>query len=209
MADLIELSANHAISDVALVTGDGDLVIGIEMAQKHGVRVALLGIEDAEGGVSHNQSFEVVCIADRVLRIGRSRITPFFSTTPVAAKKAGAKSTPASKTANTAKAKAATSPKKATAAPKKSTAPVKATTPTPAVPIAASDQVLLEIVNQFIETAAPPLDGSSLRETGAIGPTVDGKLLQAATTELARKPMPNERSRLRVLFREKLMRATE
>ena len=70
--DLIELAANSAICDAAIVSGDGDLTVGIERAQKNGVRVALIGIE--EGAISHKQSFEVLSIADRVHRIGAEEL---------------------------------------------------------------------------------------------------------------------------------------
>lgn len=70
--DLIELAANSAICDAAIVSGDGDLTVGIERAQKNGVRVALIGIE--QGAISHKQSFEVLSIADRVQRIGAEEL---------------------------------------------------------------------------------------------------------------------------------------
>jgi len=69
VTDLIELASNGAISDAALVTGDGDFAIGIEMAQKKGVRIAVIGVEDTELGVSHRQSFEITSRADRVARL--------------------------------------------------------------------------------------------------------------------------------------------
>ncbi|MDO4637442.1 MAG: NYN domain-containing protein [Lautropia sp.] len=69
VTDLIELASNSAISDAALVTGDGDFAIGIEMAQKKGVRIAVIGVEDVELGVSHRQSFEITSRADRVARL--------------------------------------------------------------------------------------------------------------------------------------------
>lgn len=162
MADLIELSANHAISDVALITGDGDLVIAIELAQKHGVRVALLRIEDPDHGVPHNQSFEVVCIADRVLRISRSDIAPFLSHGPDDAKPKPAMKAPAPAAPKAAK-PAAT--KKTAASTKKAKAPAKAPAPSPApkIPGAAADQVLSAIVDDFIAAAEPPHTGPSLR----------------------------------------------
>lgn len=70
VTDLIELASNGAICDAALVTGDGDFAIGIEMAQKKGVRIAVIGVEDAKLGVSHRQSFEITSRADRVARLG-------------------------------------------------------------------------------------------------------------------------------------------
>lgn len=70
VTDLIELASNGAICDAALVTGDGDFAIGIEMAQKKGVRIAVIGVEDSKLGVSHRQSFEITSRADRVARLG-------------------------------------------------------------------------------------------------------------------------------------------
>lgn len=75
VTDLIELAANHAICDAAVVTGDGDLGIGIELAQKKGVRVALLGVEDLSVGIAHHQSFEVTSRADRVARLGHTKLS--------------------------------------------------------------------------------------------------------------------------------------
>ena len=40
------------------------------MAQKKGVRIAVIGVEDTELGVSHRQSFEITSRADRVARLG-------------------------------------------------------------------------------------------------------------------------------------------
>lgn len=209
MADLMELSANHAISDVALVTGDGDLIIGIEMAQKQGVRVALLGLEEPAANVSHNQSLEVVSTADRVCRIGRNSIAAFLHTT-LATEKITAPKSPATATAAKAKKteptkKAAVSQKKPATAAKNPKSVAKPKPPEPKAISAVSDEVLLQIIESFIAKSVPLPDASSVTETGAIGPTVDGKLLQAATAELTRKPMPNERSRLRTLLRDRLL----
>ncbi len=68
VTDLIDLSANHAITDAAIISGDGDLAVGITRAQMNGVRVAVVGLE--EEPIGHKQSFEILCIADRVRRIG-------------------------------------------------------------------------------------------------------------------------------------------
>jgi uncharacterized LabA/DUF88 family protein len=79
VTDLIELASNHAISDAMLVTGDGDLAIGIELAQRRGLRVAVMGLEDLTVGVYHSQSSDVTNIADRVVRISKIDIAPFLS----------------------------------------------------------------------------------------------------------------------------------
>jgi len=230
MVDLIELSNNHAITDAVLLTGDGDLVIGIELAQKRGVRVAALGIEDSAFGVGHNQSFELVCIADRVRRLARRDIEPYLayvgaravSNPPPATNDAEniskrAKPAAAAKAAAAPKAPAAAKAapvKKQTAAAKKAKAATKAApakaAPSKAAPLPARNVVpeltkLSDIVNQFIAAAAPPFTETSITATGAIGQAVDGRLLHAATAALERKPTPTERNELRRLFRERLI----
>lgn len=89
VTDLIELASNGAISDAALVTGDGDFAIGIEMAQKKGVRIAVIGVEDAELGVSHRQSFEITSRADRVARLGVYDLSAVMRYVPPAAPMGG------------------------------------------------------------------------------------------------------------------------
>ncbi len=72
VTDLIELTSHHAICDAVLLTGDSDLAVGIELAQKRGVRIAVLGVEDLETGVPHHQSFEITSRADRVGMLGQA-----------------------------------------------------------------------------------------------------------------------------------------
>lgn len=71
VTDLIELASHHAITDAVLVTGDSDLAIGIELVQRRGVRVAVVGVEDVSVGVAHHQSFEIISRADRVAVLGQ------------------------------------------------------------------------------------------------------------------------------------------
>lgn len=85
VTDLIELASNGAICDAALVTGDGDFAIGIEMAQKKGVRIAVIGVEDTKLGVSHRQSFEITSRADRVARLGVYDLSAVMRYVPPAA----------------------------------------------------------------------------------------------------------------------------
>jgi hypothetical protein len=75
VTDLIELATNHAICDAVLVTGDSDLAIGIDLAQKKGVRIAVIGVEDLSVGVSHKQSFEITSRTDRIGRLGGADIS--------------------------------------------------------------------------------------------------------------------------------------
>ncbi len=78
VTDLIELGSNGAICDATLVTGDGDLAVGIELAQRKGVRVAVIGLEDLSVGVSHSQNFEITSRADRIGRWGGVDIRHFM-----------------------------------------------------------------------------------------------------------------------------------
>lgn len=202
MVDLIELSTNQAISDAVLLTGDGDLVIGIEWAQRRGLRVALIGIEE-NGGVPHNQSFEALCMADRVRRISKSDISPFLRYSPTTTEPPPSSTktkSPAKKAAKVAPTKKAKSPAK--------TAPAKPPV-TPKAPQAAADSVLARIVEQFVAAAVPPFTRATVTPTGAIGQAIDGKLLQAATADLGRKAMPAERTKLRKLFRDRLLALPE
>ena len=75
VTDLIELASNHAICDASLVTGDGDLAIGIELAQKKGVRIGVVGVEDLSQGIAHHLSPEITSRADRVGHLGASDLT--------------------------------------------------------------------------------------------------------------------------------------
>lgn len=86
VTDLLELASNRAISDVALVTGDSDLAIGMELAQKKGVRIAVLGLEDLAAGVSSGQSREITDRADRVVRFGGAALAPIMRYVPRVAK---------------------------------------------------------------------------------------------------------------------------
>jgi uncharacterized LabA/DUF88 family protein len=83
--DLFELASNRAVTDAALVTGDSDLAIGIDLAQKKGVRIAVLGIEDLTVGVLHGQSREITDRADRVHRFGSAALSPVVKYSPTVA----------------------------------------------------------------------------------------------------------------------------
>ena len=54
VTDLIELARNQAISDAVLLSGDGDLRIGVQIAQSFGVRVHLVSIEPSGGHQSRS-----------------------------------------------------------------------------------------------------------------------------------------------------------
>lgn len=82
VTDLLELATNHAITDALVITGDSDLAVGISIAQKKGVRIAVMGLHDDAIGVTHGQSFEITSIADRLIRINCETICPFISYSP-------------------------------------------------------------------------------------------------------------------------------
>lgn len=82
VTDLIELTSHHAICDAVLVTGDSDLAVGIEVSQKRGVRIAVLGVEDLSTGVAHHQSFEITSRADRVGMLGQAELSQVLRYAP-------------------------------------------------------------------------------------------------------------------------------
>lgn len=84
VTDLIDLAGKHAFCDAMVVTGDGDLAIGIELAQRQGARIAALGVEDTVSGVRHSQSPEITQIVDRIIHIGSAELSPLFTYTPPA-----------------------------------------------------------------------------------------------------------------------------
>ena len=82
VTDLIELTSHHAICDAILVTGDSDLAVGIELSQRRGVRLAVLGLEDMSVGVANGQSFEITSRADRVGCLGAADIAGLMRYNP-------------------------------------------------------------------------------------------------------------------------------
>ncbi len=52
VTDMITLARNRAISDAVLVSGDEDLLVGVQQAQEFGVRVHLVGIKPSRGSQS-------------------------------------------------------------------------------------------------------------------------------------------------------------
>ena len=74
VTDLINLARNRAMADAVVLTGDGDLRVGIQQAQEHGVRVHLLGIEPARD----NQSPALVQEADSVHELRKEVLSTFL-----------------------------------------------------------------------------------------------------------------------------------
>ena len=82
VTDLIELAGNHAIVDAMVITGDSDLAVGIDLAQRKGVRIAVMGVHDSACGVAPNLSFEITSRADRVTSIGLTDVQRYFAYGP-------------------------------------------------------------------------------------------------------------------------------
>jgi len=158
VTDLIELTSHHAICDAVLVTGDSDLAVGIEIAQKRGVRIAVLGVEDLAAGVAHHQSFEITSRADRVGMLGQADIAQALRYAP-AQSSAGQQSA-----VSTAAPVPVASP---------STAPVQL------------DQPRIEAAVQAFIASQGSLEGCVNDTTNRIDAAVDRALLHHVYTELA------------------------
>lgn len=76
VTDLAELARNKAISDAILVTGDEDILVGMQTAQAHGIRVHLFGIN---GGPRHWQSDILRKESDTAMLWDRKTVATFLS----------------------------------------------------------------------------------------------------------------------------------
>lgn len=187
--DLIELASNQAISDAMIVTGDGDLAIGIELSQRRGIRVAVLGVEDLSVGVHHAQSTEVTNVADRVIRIGASDLLPYLSYV--------AKTSPQQSTQPTTSPSASVTP---SANPQTSTSALPSSTPTQAN--------IEQAVKNFIAAQIPALQSSVISSTGSIEPSVDKALLYHVYTELGQGALSGADKRSTRAALRKLLKTT-
>ena len=167
VTDLFELASNRAITDAALVTGDSDLAIGIELAQKKGVRIAVLGLEDHTVRVSSGQSREITDRADRVLRFGGADLAPTMKYAPRIAI-------------------TVTSPQTGTAPVKTVALPVSAGTPkNPTPTLSATDKAAIDNAVKAFITANPPPSGVVDTSTKRIDASVDRVLIHHVLTSLA------------------------
>lgn len=185
VTDLFELASNRAVADAALVTGDSDLAIGIELAQKKGVRIAVLGLEDLAVGVSSGQSREITDRADRVMRFGSGALGPIMRYVPRAAAPPGTGTAAA----------VATVPRPASAAVK---VPVRtALSPTEKAAIEGA-------VKAFIATNPPP-KGAIDASTKRIAASLDKALIHHVFTALAHGALDQlEKIHARACFRSML-----
>ena len=76
VTDLIDLARNQAISDAVVVSGDADIRVGVELAQKFGVRVHLVGITTTG---QYNQSIALREEADTVKQWTKEDIQKFLT----------------------------------------------------------------------------------------------------------------------------------
>jgi uncharacterized LabA/DUF88 family protein len=190
VTDLIELASNRAICDAALVTGDADLAVGIEIAQKKGVRIAVLGLEDLAARVYHNQSYEITNRADRIGRLGASDLTPYMHFKAPTATPAAHPAVPAP---------GSVAPTPAAPAPPP---PVPASPKSPA-PAAGDDARIEALVRTFIageKDAKKAVDPA----TKAIEASMDRTLLYSVYTGLGRKFTGREKILIRETFRKEL-----
>jgi len=155
ITDLIELTSHQAVCDAVLVTGDSDLAIGIEIAQKRGVRIAVIGLEDLATGVAHNQSFEIISRADRFGMLGLSDLAQVLRYIPY---------------------QSDTAHQPAAAAP----TPASADTTPPTI----DHQRIEAVVMSFIAQKASSLTGALDHTTKRIEGAVDRALLYYVSTEL-------------------------
>lgn len=186
--DLIELATNHAISDAMIVTGDGDLAIGIELSQRRGIRVAVLGVEELSMGVPHSQSAEVTDVADRAIRIGAADLSPYLSYVP----KATASSQPQSSAIPP-----LTPPSQASNLAAQTTVVTSVQPPQPPQPVS-----LATLVGQFVSSKQPALDPSTtITDQGRVDPAIDRELMFFVLTGLGRGLTGQEKTQARLELR--------
>lgn len=185
VTDLIELATNQAISDALLVTGDGDLAIGIELAQRRGVRVAVMGLEDMSVGVHNAQSSEISNFADRIVLIGKAELATSLAYVP-----------------KQPKAPATTSP--AAVAP--SAATPQAAIPAAAPAAAATPVTIDQAVLMFISSQTPPLAKSVISSTGSVDRAVDRALIHSVFVTLGQGALTEQQKRsARSSFKKQLV----
>lgn len=77
VTDMIELARQRSISDAVLLAGDGDLTVGVAIAQSFGTRVHLMGMGSRTG----NQSPELFAEADVTVELANEQIGQFLTIT--------------------------------------------------------------------------------------------------------------------------------
>lgn len=211
VTDLVELATNRAVCDAIVVTGDSDLAVGIEIAQKRGVRIGVLGVEHfgKDSKVTHNISPEITNLADRV---GFLDLAAISASLDFVAKESQPSTTVGA--IEKGKSKVAKQPRSAMAeeiaemptaeAIKQAKAPETKTTQA-----VAAEQLqpksLFEAVENYIRDRA--IDASVVEEnSGRINSQVDRELLAYLKAELGRNLKNSEKVEMRDHFRLQLGR---
>ena len=202
VTDLVELASNHAICDVMLITGDGDLAIGIELAQRRGVRVAVMGVEDLIMGVYHSQSPEVTNIADRVIRIGKSDLEPYLSYVPAKLKQSAKVPQIVTPSTILPTSSPVIAPTSEIVLSEIVSVPANVKLPAQLPPLNVVD--IENAVTQFLAAQNPPV-AAAVSATGSIESPVDKALLFAVMSALGGGRLTNEqRNYARTCFRNKV-----
>lgn len=206
--DLIELASNQAISDALVITGDGDLAVGIELSQRRGIRVAVLGVEEVGIGVMHSQSAEVTNVADRVIRVGLADLTPYLAYIPKTV------ATTSSALPSTATVTPPVVPAPVPSSPSSSVNTTgvasTATIPTTSTPLSqpassAGTAPIFKIVSAFVSSQNPPLSPTVIDAKGQIEKTVDRALLFYVFNALSKRALsPIEKGHARQALRLQL-----
>lgn len=205
--DLLELSRNHAISDAVLVTGDADLLVGMQFAQSYGVRTHLIGIE-VEGAKS-NQSNRLLNDADTHITWPKEVVDTFLTVRQPRSKPAAAEQgvAPVKAKHPAAPAKPPASPKKPVEAKPKPAAqmPADVVQAVPAMAAALTTELLASIaasaMKELLENDAIKLR-EAFESSTTIPPEFDGKLLRHAKLNAGRPLQQEEKKLLRKLFRQ-------
>ena len=186
--DLFELASEGVISDALIVTGDGDLSVGIEFAQRRGVRVAILGIEDLPNGVSPNRHAELAFLADALISMGSVEIQKYFAyTAPVVV--------PAPVVVTTAP------PPPAPNAPVSTLPTAGGTTQAPKAAVSLDKATLDGIAKTVADSILPANLAATLNKAGGVMSDTDRQLLAEGRKELNRVLTTDERNYLRVAYR--------
>jgi uncharacterized LabA/DUF88 family protein len=205
ITDLFELASNHAVTDAILVTGDSDLAIGIELAQKKGVRIAVLGLEDLAVGVGSGQSREITNRADRVARFGSAELSTVMRYVPrlpavppgapAAMAAAAAKAAPSAVSVATAAVAAVAAAAAAPLAPK----------PARTKPLNAAEKSGIDQAVAAYIAANPPPQNAVDKSTKRIDSAIDRALIYFIYTTLAHGVLDNmEKIYARESFRKQL-----
>ena len=193
VTDLIELSRNKSIIDALLLSGDEDVRVGVEIAQSHGVRVHLLGIDPVRSSQSEHLRREAdtrrVWAADVVKTFlgHESPSKPAIPRTP------------------------------SRAAAKPQTAPVNVKPdPKPVVPArtqVARQSIDLARAQAFVEMAIKRMGVEQLaraRDCASLGKAIPGPTVslvyEVAAEQIGHKPLPADKRRLHNALRDVLSR---